>query len=50
MINGDYTRYFPNIDFERRGGVLALRLHTQQQALKWGAVATSVHAQLGRAF
>ena len=50
MINGDYTRDFPNIDFERRGGVVALRLHSQQQALKWGAVATSVHAQLGRAF
>jgi enoyl-CoA hydratase/carnithine racemase len=46
----DFTRDFPNIAFERRGDVLALRLHTRQEALKWGAIATSVHAQLGRAF
>jgi enoyl-CoA hydratase/carnithine racemase len=50
MIDRDYTGDFRNIAFERRGGVLALRLHTQQEELKWGAVATSVHAQLGRAF
>jgi enoyl-CoA hydratase/carnithine racemase len=46
----DYIGRFPNIAFERRGGVMALRLHTQQASLKWGAIAKSVHAQLGRAF
>ena len=50
MTAGDYTRDFANIAFERRGGVLALRLHSRQESLKWGALATSVHAQLGRAF
>ena len=50
MISDDYTQRFSNIDFERRGGILAMRLHTNQDSLKWGAVATSIHAQLGRAF
>lgn len=50
MNSEDYTQRFANIAFERRGGVLAMRLHTAQQALKWGATASSAHAQLGRAF
>ena len=50
MSSNDYTLRFPNIAFERRGGVLAMRLHTKHGSLKWGALSTSVHAQLGRAF
>jgi enoyl-CoA hydratase/carnithine racemase len=45
-----YERDYRNIHFERRGGCLMLRLHTDGGALKWGATAGSIHGQLGEAF
>ena len=41
---------YRNIHFERRGGSLMLRLHTDGGALKWGATVGSIHWQLGDAF
>ena len=45
-----YRDRYPNIWFERRGAVVQLRLHTQGDSLKWGALDGSVHTQLGDAF
>lgn len=45
-----YSRAFRNIHFERRGGVVEIRLHTNGGPLKWGALEGSVHGQLGEAF
>jgi enoyl-CoA hydratase/carnithine racemase len=47
---GDYSSRFANIEFERRDGVLQVRLHTEGGPLKWGALDGSVHTQLGEAF
>lgn len=41
---------YRNIAFERREGVLLVRLHTDGGPLKWGAAAGAVHEQLGDAF
>ncbi|MGF6855095.1 enoyl-CoA hydratase/isomerase family protein [Paraburkholderia sp. CI3] len=46
----DYSGRFTNIDFERRDGILQVRLHTDGGPLKWGALDRSVHSQLGEAF
>lgn len=35
---------------ERQNGILEVRLHTDSGPLKWGAMAHSIHAQLGNAF
>ncbi|MDH6152805.1 MULTISPECIES: enoyl-CoA hydratase/isomerase family protein [Paraburkholderia] len=46
----DYSGRFTNIDFERRDGILQVRLHTDGGPLKWGALDRSIHSQLGEAF
>jgi enoyl-CoA hydratase/carnithine racemase len=46
----DYSQRYRNVAFERRGGVVKLRLHTRGGSLKWGANADSVHAQLCHLF
>ncbi|MEX3947976.1 enoyl-CoA hydratase/isomerase family protein [Paraburkholderia sp. EG287B] len=46
----DYGKRFANIEFERRDGVLQVRLHTDGGPLKWGALDGSIHSQLGEAF
>jgi enoyl-CoA hydratase/carnithine racemase len=46
----EYGGRFSNINFERRDGVLQVRLHTDGGPLKWGALAGSIHSQLGEAF
>ncbi|MBC8729680.1 enoyl-CoA hydratase/isomerase family protein [Paraburkholderia sp. UCT2] len=46
----DYSGRFTNIDFERREGILQVRLHTDGGPLKWGALDRSIHSQLGEAF
>jgi enoyl-CoA hydratase/carnithine racemase len=46
----EYQARFPNIAFERREGVLQIRLHSAGGSLLWGARAGSIHAQLGDAF
>jgi enoyl-CoA hydratase/carnithine racemase len=46
----DYCERFANIRFVRRDGVLQVSLHTDGGPLKWGALDTSIHAQLGDAF
>ncbi|EEA04053.1 Enoyl-CoA hydratase/isomerase [Burkholderia sp. H160] len=46
----DYRGRFSNIEFERRDGVLQVRLHTDGGPLKWGALNRSIHSQLGEAF
>ncbi|APA89591.1 enoyl-CoA hydratase/isomerase family protein (plasmid) [Paraburkholderia sprentiae WSM5005] len=46
----DYRGRFTNIDFERRDGILQVRLHTDGGPLKWGALDRSIHSQLGEAF
>jgi enoyl-CoA hydratase/carnithine racemase len=45
-----YSSQHRNIAFERRDGILQIRLHTNGQSLKWGAVRGSIHDQLGEAF
>jgi enoyl-CoA hydratase/carnithine racemase len=45
-----YQHTFANIHFERRDGILQMSLHTKGGPLLWGALADSVHAQLGEAF
>lgn len=45
-----YELRYRNIHFERRRGVLLMRLHTDEGPLKWGANEGSVHGQLGQAF
>lgn len=46
----DYRRSYRNIEFDRRGGVVQMRLHTDGGALRWGANEGSVHGQLSDAF
>jgi enoyl-CoA hydratase/carnithine racemase len=46
----DYNGRYANIAFERREGVLQVRLHTDGGPLKWGALDGSIHSQLGEAF
>ena len=45
-----YAEKYPNIVLERRGGILQVRVHSKGGPLKWGALETSAHAQLGEAF
>ena len=45
-----YANKYRNIALERRDGILEMRLHSKGGPLKWGALATSAHAQLGDAF
>lgn len=47
---GGYEKNYRNIHFERRGGSLLMRLHTDEGPLKWGANEGSIHGQLGHAF
>ena len=46
----DYCQRYRNIAFERRGGVVELRLHTDGGPLQWGSDEGSVHGQLSEAF
>ena len=46
----EYSRRYRNIAFERRGGVVQLRLHTDGGVLQWGSNEGSVHGQLCDAF
>lgn len=46
----DYSGRYRNLAFERRGGVVQLRLHTDGGSLTWGSSAGSVHGQLCDAF
>ena len=46
----DYEREYRNIAFERRDGVLQMRVHTDGGPMKWGADAGCIHEQLGAAF
>jgi enoyl-CoA hydratase/carnithine racemase len=46
----DYCDKYRNIAFERRGGVVQMRLHTNGGAHKWGSNEGSSHAQLSDAF
>jgi enoyl-CoA hydratase/carnithine racemase len=45
-----YADRYRNIRFERRDGVLQVRLHTDDGPLKWGAAKGSIHEQLVAAF
>jgi enoyl-CoA hydratase/carnithine racemase len=45
-----YSDCYRNIRFERRDGVLQVRLHTDDGPLKWGADKGSIHEQLAAAF
>jgi enoyl-CoA hydratase/carnithine racemase len=45
-----YSGRYRNIAFERRGGVVQMRLHTNGGALKWGSNEGSIHAQLSDSF
>ena len=45
-----YEKNYRNIHFERRGGILLMRLHSDEGPLKWGANEGSIHGQLGHAF
>jgi enoyl-CoA hydratase/carnithine racemase len=45
-----YSGRYRNIAFERRGGVVQMRLHTNGGVLKWGSNEGSIHAQLSDAF
>jgi Enoyl-CoA hydratase/carnithine racemase len=46
----DYCGKYRNIAFERRGGVVRMRLHTDGGSLTWGSSEGSAHAQLSDAF
>jgi enoyl-CoA hydratase/carnithine racemase len=46
----DYSGRYRNIAFERRGGVVQMRLHSNGGPLKWGSNEGSTHAQLSDAF
>ena len=46
----DYCGKYRNIAFERRGGVVRMRLHTDGGSLTWGSSEGSTHAQLSDAF
>jgi enoyl-CoA hydratase/carnithine racemase len=46
----EYRHRYPNIAIERTDAVLTMRVHSQGGSLKWGALESSVQAQLGNAF
>ena len=46
----EYSTRYRNIAFERRGGIVLARLHSEGSALRWGSDEGSVHAQLTDAF
>lgn len=46
----NYSKLYSNIDFERRNGILQVRLHTDGGPMKWGALPGTIHDQLGEAF
>jgi len=46
----DYADKYKNIALIRRDGILEVRLHSNDGPLKWGALDSSAHAQLGDAF
>jgi enoyl-CoA hydratase/carnithine racemase len=46
----EYSGRYRNIAFERRGGVVQMRLHTDGAPLQWGSNEGSVHGQLSDAF
>src|ERR1700743_497839 len=46
----NYADKYRNIALTRRDGILEVRLHSNGGPLKWGALETSAHAQLGEAF
>lgn len=50
MKLADYQHRYRNIEFERRDGILQLRLHTRGGPMQWGADPGAVHEQLGEAF
>ena len=50
MKLADYQHKYPNIAFERRDGVLLMRLHTDEGPLRFTIGSWGVHAQLGHAF
>ena len=45
-----YQDRFRNVAFERREGVLEVRLHSAGGPAKWGVRSDSLHAELGEAF
>jgi enoyl-CoA hydratase/carnithine racemase len=45
-----YTQKYRNIAFERRDGILEMRVHTDGGPMRWGADPGCVHEQLGYAF
>lgn len=46
----EYSTRYRNIAFERRGGVVQMRLHTTGDSLRWGSSVGSIHGQLCDAF
>ena len=46
----EYEKKYRNINFERRDGILQMRLHTDGGPMQWGASEGSIHEQLGHAF
>ncbi len=46
----EYRNRFPNISIERSDAVLTMRVHSDGGSLKWGALESSIQAQLGKAF
>jgi enoyl-CoA hydratase/carnithine racemase len=50
VVLSSYRAKFRNISMERSNGVLEVRLHTNERALKWGINPGAVHEQLGEAF
>jgi enoyl-CoA hydratase/carnithine racemase len=46
----EYCGKYRNIAFERRGGVVQMRLHTNAGPVTWGSNEGSSHAQLSEAF
>lgn len=46
----DYRSKYNTIHFERTGGVLEMRLHTRNEAARWGTSERSLHNELGLAF
>ena len=46
----EYRKRYRNIEFERRGGVVQMRIHTDGGALQWGSNEGIVQGQLCDAF
>lgn len=46
----DYQNKYRNIAFERRDGILEMRVHTKGGSLQWGADPGAIHTQLTHAF